>query len=256
MRLIVAFLDEASRCARGRPAAYRHGLCARCRWVPPGVDRPGPTPCLGVEPGVLAFPRDSGTRARAAATVASKGLCLKASARPFQGALSVSAALRGVPHACYACGGEASTAPVRRAGHGRERGGHRGGGKTAKVAVVRRGRPRQPCPKTWFVRRMGCAEGRSPFAGGTGVSPICGFISPFLARKGARGMVETVVGRRRSCSGAMILRQSPPGRENTSRRHASASASEVLSEVLGRGVFREIRSIANKWSVFYSNNSR
>ncbi len=50
--------------------------------------------------------------------------------------------------------------------------------------------------------RMGCAEGQSPFAGGAGVPPAFGFITPFLARacpepaegKGDRGMVETVFG--------------------------------------------------------------
>ncbi len=40
---------------------------------------------------------------------------------------------------------------------------------------------------------MGCAEGRCPFAGGTGVSPVSGFITPFLARKGDGGMVERAV---------------------------------------------------------------
>ena len=40
----------------------------------------------------------------------------------------------------------------------------------------------------------GSAEGRSPFAGGTGVSPVSGFSTPFLARKGDGGMVETVSG--------------------------------------------------------------
>ena len=52
------------------------------------------------------------------------------------------------------------------------------------------------CTGPFGVRR-GSAEGRSPFAGGTGVSPVFGFITPFLARKGDGGMVETVVGRRR-----------------------------------------------------------
>ena len=41
---------------------------------------------------------------------------------------------------------------------------------------------------------MGCTEGRSPFDEGTGVSPVFGFITPFLARKGAGGMVEGLWG--------------------------------------------------------------
>ena len=56
-------------------------------------------------------------------------------------------------------------------------------------------------------RRMGSSEGRSPFAGGTGVSPVVGFITPFLARKGDGGMVETAVGCRRTGKGAEVLRQ-------------------------------------------------
>ncbi len=60
-----------------------------------------------------------------------------------------------------------------------------------------------------FVQRMGCAEGRSPFAGGTGVSPVFGFTTPFLARKGDGGMVETVVVHRRYTSPTEVLRQSP-----------------------------------------------
>ena len=45
-----------------------------------------------------------------------------------------------------------------------------------------------------FVDQTGCAEGRSPFAGGTGVPPVVGFITPFLERKGDGGMVERAVG--------------------------------------------------------------
>ena len=59
---------------------------------------------------------------------------------------------------------------------------------------------------------MGSAEGRSPFAGGTGVSPGFGFITPFLARKGDGGMVETALGRRRFRDGAKGLREYPPRR--------------------------------------------
>ena len=56
--------------------------------------------------------------------------------------------------------------------------------------------------KPLFVHRTGCAEERSPFVGGTGVSPVFGFTTPFLARKGDRGMVERPVGHRRHRSGA------------------------------------------------------
>ena len=41
------------------------------------------------------------------------------------------------------------------------------------------------------------------------MSPVSGFITLFLARKGDGGMVETVVGHRRYRSGAEVLRQSP-----------------------------------------------
>ena len=53
----------------------------------------------------------------------------------------------------------------------------------------------------------GCAEGRRPSAGGTGVSPVVGFITPFLARKGDGGMVETAAGCRRTGDGMEVLRQ-------------------------------------------------
>ena len=64
----------------------------------------------------------------------------------------------------------------------------------------------------------GCAEGRSLFAGGTGVSPVFGFITPFLARacpesfqgriegKGDGGMVDTGVERRRRRSKTEVFR--------------------------------------------------
>ena len=61
------------------------------------------------------------------------------------------------------------------------------------------------------MHRTGSAEGLRPCAGGTGVSPVFGFITPFLARKGDGGMVETVVGQQRYCSGAEALRQTPWG---------------------------------------------
>ena len=53
---------------------------------------------------------------------------------------------------------------------------------------------RSLAPRVVFMHETGSAEGRSPFAGGTGVSPVFGFIAPFLARKGDGGMVERVVG--------------------------------------------------------------
>ena len=59
------------------------------------------------------------------------------------------------------------------------------------------------------MHETGSAEGRSPYAGGTGVSPVFGFTTPFLARKGDGGMVETAMGYRRYRSQAEVLRQSP-----------------------------------------------
>ncbi len=41
----------------------------------------------------------------------------------------------------------------------------------------------------------GSAEGRSPFAGGTGVSPVFSFFTPFQERKGDGGMVESAAER-------------------------------------------------------------
>ena len=61
---------------------------------------------------------------------------------------------------------------------------------------------------------MGFAKGRGPFAGGTGVSPVSGFITPFLDRKGDGGMVERVVGHRRYPSGAEVSMQSHQGEED------------------------------------------
>ncbi len=52
--------------------------------------------------------------------------------------------------------------------------------------------------KVVSAQRMGSAEGLSPFAGGMGVTHVFGFGTPFLARKGAGGMVETAVEGRRS----------------------------------------------------------
>ena len=69
-------------------------------------------------------------------------------------------------------------------------------------------RARGACLKTAVAQRTGSAEGRSPFAGGTGVSPVIGFTPPFLARKGDRGMVETAVGRRRLRVGAEVSKNS------------------------------------------------
>ena len=44
--------------------------------------------------------------------------------------------------------------------------------------------------------RQGVQRGGAPLPGHGGV-PVSGFITPFLARKGDGGMVETVVGHRR-----------------------------------------------------------
>ena len=55
-----------------------------------------------------------------------------------------------------------------------------------------------------FVYPTGSAEGQSPFAGGTGVSLVSGFITPFLARKGDGGMVERAVGHQRHVGGTEI----------------------------------------------------
>ena len=55
-------------------------------------------------------------------------------------------------------------------------------------------RNREPNPEARghdFTHGTGSAEGFDPSAGGTGVSPVFGFITPFLARKGDGGMVET-----------------------------------------------------------------
>ncbi len=55
----------------------------------------------------------------------------------------------------------------------------------------------------------GSAEGGSPFAGGTGVSPVFGYITPFRARKGDGGMVEAPGGAPTlSQRGSEVLRQS------------------------------------------------
>ena len=73
------------------------------------------------------------------------------------------------------------------------------------------------------MHRMGCAEGRSPFAGGTGVSPVFGVITPFLARKGDGRMVERAEEHRLHKRGAWGFEAKPHG----CGRGASGAAVEV-----------------------------
>ena len=56
------------------------------------------------------------------------------------------------------------------------------------------------------VYSTGSAEGQGPFAGGAGVSPVFGFITPFLARKGAGGMVEGLWGTNATLAGQRLVR--------------------------------------------------
>ena len=77
------------------------------------------------------------------------------------------------------------------------------------------------------MQRMGSAEGRSPFAGGTGVSPVFGFTTPFLARKGDGGMVERAEWAPTLQERVEVLRQSPlagRGAGGWSKRPQSADA--------------------------------
>ena len=57
-----------------------------------------------------------------------------------------------------------------------------------------------------FVYPTGSAEGQSPFAGGTGVSPVSRFITPFLARKGDGGRVEGLWGTNATLAGQRLVR--------------------------------------------------
>ena len=72
--------------------------------------------------------------------------------------------------------------PVDRMGSAERRSPFAGGGLASK--------PLRPCTR-WGVQR-----GEAPLPGGTGVSPVLSFITPFLARKGDGGIVETAVGHR------------------------------------------------------------
>ena len=83
---------------------------------------------------------------------------------------------------------------------------------------------------------MGCAEGRSLFAGGTGVSPVFGFITPFLARKGDGGMVERAEEHRLHKRGAWGFEAKPHG----CGRGASGAAVEM----------EEIDDVAREHQVF------
>ena len=69
-------------------------------------------------------------------------------------------------------------------------------------------RSAQPCLKAPPRAAEGECRGRSPFAGGTGVSPVFGYITPFLARKGGGGMVERAVERQRRTGRAEVSKQS------------------------------------------------
>ena len=61
------------------------------------------------------------------------------------------------------------------------------------------------------------------------MSPVLGFTTPFLARKGDGGMAETVVGHRRYRSGAGFeapLRPRPGGRRIATESGSEASVDE------------------------------
>ena len=60
--------------------------------------------------------------------------------------------------------------------------------------------------------------GGTPIVWATDLSPVVAFITPFLARKGAGGMVERAVGHRRHSSGAGVSRQSRSAKRGEGRR--------------------------------------
>ena len=111
--------------------------------------------------------------------------------------------------------------------------------------------PEGPCLKTLFVHRMGCAEGRSPFAGGTGVSPVFRFITPFLARKGPRGMVERAIGHRRHHGGSRGFEAKPASgsqRTLTSSMPASVRAVTMAPAITTPVAIARRPRAAGTWS--------
>ena len=88
---------------------------------------------------------------------------------------------------------------------------------------------------------MGSAVRLRPYAGGTGVSPGFGFITPFLARKGDGGMVERAVGHQRRTSRAetkpVAVARYPSARMASSVQ-ARASTSGRSAEKIGKRRWR------------------
>ena len=69
------------------------------------------------------------------------------------------------------------------------------------------------------MHEIGSAEGQSPFAGGTGVSPVLGFVTPFLAGRGTGGWSKGSRGTDARGRAAEVLRPSP-FKENGTGRYA------------------------------------